>query len=752
MVKIINHKDTRRKKSYVNPIDIGFEDYGHKKNFHIDKKAKKKVLITGANSYIGESFEKWAKKHYPILAVDTLDMKENGWYTYDFSPYDIIFHVAGIAHSDDGRENENTARKYYEVNTDLAIKTAQLAKSAGIKQFILMSSMIVYGEAASYGKSKIIDEYTIPVPKNAYGDSKWRADKAIRELGSEEFKTAVLRAPMIYGKGSKGNYPILSKLARTLPIFPDIYNERSMIHIDNLCEFVCLLMLSGEGGVYHPQNKEYSTTSNIVEEINKISGRQIRLTKLFNPIIAIAFHVPGKVSNLLKKAFGNMVYSQKISHYEGLDYHINDFKTSITLTEGQTAEKHRSIREQLKQFVPSDKAIHVFIIGLRGYTQNYGGWESFAQGLLNHWNDDNIQWWAYEKVSSFEEEEIVIVSNIVCIRVCEMEKSSLTMMKYDKHCTDLTCEYVKERNISYPIMYHLGVRIGPYLWIKRHYIKTLGIKMIENPAGAEWRRTKWNKAVQLYLYISAIMMAKSTDCMICDNEGIRELYKKILYGKKPMLEQISYGVEQMEPVSAVIPEKVKSYFAQWGIEKYDYYLILGRFIPENNYEIMLKGFIKSHTKKKLLIICNYKNEFQSFYRQIKESTGFAMDSRIIMAGTLYDKDILHYIRQYALGYIHGHSVGGTNPGLLEAMSETDINILYHVNFNRYVGGKAAFYFSDENQLANVIENVDHMEGVIRKKLGDLARFRMKKKYSWEKIVQQYQKLLYDITGINGEKE
>ncbi len=214
----------------VNTADVGFEEYGYKKIFYVDKSIKKRVLITGAHSYVGESFERWAKVHYPILTIDVLDMTKDTWRNYDFSSYDVVFHVAGIAHADSGKIDEITEKKYYKVNTDLAIETAKIAKSAGVMQFILMSSMIVYGESAHYGKIKVIDEYTIPSPQNVYGDSKWRADKEIRELGSDGFKVAVLRAPMIYGQGSKGNYPLLANLAKKLPIFPDVNNNRSMLY------------------------------------------------------------------------------------------------------------------------------------------------------------------------------------------------------------------------------------------------------------------------------------------------------------------------------------------------------------------------------------------------------------------------------------------------------------------------------------------------------------------------------------------
>ncbi len=395
----------------------------------------------------------------------------------------------------------------------------------------------------------------------------------------------------------------------------------------------------------------------------------------------------------------------------------------------------------INNYNPPKKSINVFMIGLRGYTQNYGGWEAFAHGLFDNWTDKDVQWWAFEKVDSIDKEEIVVVNNIICVRVYEGETGSSAMPKYDIHCTDLTCHIVKSLKVSNPVMFHLGVRIGPVLWLKRHSIKKHGIIMMENPAGAEWRRTKWNRLVQIYLFISAMMMAKSTDCMVCDNEGIRELYNKLLIGRKPLLEYVAYGVNSVPRVSEKMPESVAQYFNKWGIERDNYYLILGRFIPENNYEMMFKGFMKSKTNKKLFVICNYKSEIKSFYNHIKKATGFKNDDRIIMAGTLYDQEILHFVRQYAHGYIHGHSVGGTNPGLLEAMAETDLNLLYNVNFNRYVGGKAALYFKDENELALKIEKLDSISESNKKAIGIKARNNMKNKYSWKHIVDEYDKVI-----------
>ena len=349
------------KRKIVDETEAGFEDYGHLKHFAIDisEANKKRVLITGAGSYIGEAFERWAKKHYPVnFTIDTVDMRKSGWRQKDFSGYDAVFHVAGLAHADVGKVSEKEKKNYYAVNTDLAIETAAKAKAEGVKQFVFMSSMIIYGESAPYGKEKVIDETTVPAPANFYGDSKWQADKGVRKLADRgerapadgafqaetpgmpadgAFHVAVLRPPMIYGRGSKGNYPVLAKLAKTLPVFPDVENRRSMLYIDNLCEFLCKLMLSGEGGIYFPQNGEYTRTSQMVETIAGTAGKRIWVTKLLNPVVTIGKHMPGKVSGLVNKAFGNCVYGQRLSEYEGLEYRVAGLEDSIENTEGADA-------------------------------------------------------------------------------------------------------------------------------------------------------------------------------------------------------------------------------------------------------------------------------------------------------------------------------------------------------------------------------------------------------------------------------
>lgn len=293
----------------------------------------KKVLITGANSYIGMSFEKYAASKYSSeLSISTIDMIDGSWRKAEFSFYDIVFHVAGLAHADVGNVSKETKEKYYAINTDLAIETANKAKTEGVKQFVFMSSAIVYGDSAPYGTKMRITASTEPSPANFYGDSKWQADKGVRELASSSFTVTVLRPPMIYGKGSKGNYPTLASMAKKLPIFPDVQNERSMLYIENLCEFLCQVMVKGEGGVFFPQNAEYTRTSEMVKVIGEVSGHKVRVSKAWNWVVGLASHVPGKVSGLANKAFGNMSYDQAMSKYD-FPYQVIDLKESIRRTE-----------------------------------------------------------------------------------------------------------------------------------------------------------------------------------------------------------------------------------------------------------------------------------------------------------------------------------------------------------------------------------------------------------------------------------
>lgn len=289
----------------------------------------KRILITGAGSYIGTSFDRYLKEKYPgQYEVDTVDMVDGSWRKKSFSGYDSVFHVAGIAHSDNGKISEEKAKLYYSVNTELTIETAKKAKQDSVKQFIFMSSAIVYGESAPIGKQKIITKDTPVSPANCYGDSKVQAENGIRPLNDDDFKAVILRPPMIYGKGSKGNYPTLSKFAQKLPVFPYVKNERSMLYIENLCEFVRLMVENEECGTFFTQNSEYSNTSEMVKMIAEAHGKGIHLIRGFTWALKLLSHFTGVVN----KAFGNLSYEMEMSNYNS-DYRIASLAESIECTE-----------------------------------------------------------------------------------------------------------------------------------------------------------------------------------------------------------------------------------------------------------------------------------------------------------------------------------------------------------------------------------------------------------------------------------
>lgn len=283
----------------------------------------KKVLITGANSYIGMYFDNFMKQFCDSYQVDTIDMISESWKQFDFSNYDTVYHVAGLAHS---TPTEDQRDLYYKVNTQLAYDTALKAKNEGVKQFIFMSSIIVYG-SGTIGKERIIDENTPLTPDNFYGDSKKQAEIKLTTLRDETFKLAIVRPPMIYGPNSKGNYKLLSKFAKVSPIFPNIENKRSVLFVGNLVNFIKLLIDNEDDGIFLPQNSEYMCTSEFVKEIARVKNKSIHLTKIFNPMIGLL-----NKNIYINKLFGNMEIDKQLSDYS-CKYAIYTMTESIKETE-----------------------------------------------------------------------------------------------------------------------------------------------------------------------------------------------------------------------------------------------------------------------------------------------------------------------------------------------------------------------------------------------------------------------------------
>lgn len=279
----------------------------------------KRILITGMNSYIGRSVETWLMREPDKYIVDTVDMEDGSWKEADFSLYDVVFHVAGIVHIKEKSENQDL---YYKVNRDLAYETAKKAKTERVKQFIFLSTMSVYGI-----ENGVLANDTPLMPNSIYGKSKLEAEKLLNQLADDSFSIAILRPPLVYGMGCKGNYPRLASLALKTPIFPNVENKRSMIFIDNLSEFVKQLIDNGSGGLFFPQNIDYVNTSEMVRLIAEVHGKKIKITKLFNPLLRLMN------IGIVNKVFGNLVYEMDMSDYID-NYRVCDFRESIIKTEG----------------------------------------------------------------------------------------------------------------------------------------------------------------------------------------------------------------------------------------------------------------------------------------------------------------------------------------------------------------------------------------------------------------------------------
>lgn len=281
----------------------------------------KKILITGSSSYVGTNLKKWLENYPDKYYVDSISLKNDKWKEKDFSSYDVIYHVAGIAHM---KESKDNALLYYQVNRDLAYETAKKAKVEGVRHFVFLSSMSVYGI-----ENGVIRPNTIPNPKSNYGKSKLQAENLIKTLEDENFKVAIIRPPMIYGYGCKGNYPKLAKLTLKVSFFPEINNKRSMIYIDNLSEFIRQLIEAEEGGLFFPQNEEYVCTSKMVKTIAEVHKKNVWMTKIFNLVLKVL-----RIT-VIQKVFGTLIYEKGMSSYKNNDYCVRNFRDSVIETESR---------------------------------------------------------------------------------------------------------------------------------------------------------------------------------------------------------------------------------------------------------------------------------------------------------------------------------------------------------------------------------------------------------------------------------
>ena len=379
---------------------------------------------------------------------------------------------------------------------------------------------------------------------------------------------------------------------------------------------------------------------------------------------------------------------------------------------------------------------NVFIIGSNGIPANYGGFETFVENLTYKKINNNIKYHVACLAKNNEEFEY---NNARCFNVNVPNIGPAKAIYYDLVALRRAIKYIKKNKIKNTTIYLLGSTIGAFVGLYKNKIKKIGAKLYVNPDGCEWKRDKWNYFVKKYLKYSEKIMVKYADLVICDSINI-EKYIKGQYKKyNPNTTFIAYGSDIEENCSEESKEKLQKWYEEKQVSKNEYYLIVGRFVPENNYETMIKEFVKSNTKKDLVIITNV--EKNKFYEELKQKTNFDKDKRIKFVGTVYDAELLKQIRKNAYGYLHGHEVGGTNPSLLEALATTNLNLLLGVSFNKEVADNTAMYWNkEENNLSNLINTAETLKNEEIEQYGKKAKERIKEEYSWQKIVSNYENI------------
>lgn len=383
---------------------------------------------------------------------------------------------------------------------------------------------------------------------------------------------------------------------------------------------------------------------------------------------------------------------------------------------------------------------HVFIIGSKGVPAKYGGFETFVEKLTEQQKSKNIKY----HVSCLAQDKSEFEHNGArCFNINVPDIGPAKAVYYDIFALKECIRYIKQNKIENPIVYILACRIGPFVGKYKKQLKKLGGTLFVNPDGHEWKRGKWNAAIRRYWKISEKLMVKNADLLVCDSKNIEKYIQEDYKKYNPKTTFIAYGADIEKSKLSNNDPKLLNWYKEKGVREKQYYLVVGRFVPENNYETMITEFMKSSTNKDFVLITNV--EQNKFYEQLKQKTRFDKDSRIKFVGTVYDQELLKKIRENAYGYLHGHEVGGTNPSLLEALASTDLNLLLDVGFNREVGEEGAAYFTKkEMNLASLINNLEKVDEQCVKEKGDLSTQRILKYYTWARIVDMYEKLFVSI--------
>lgn len=378
---------------------------------------------------------------------------------------------------------------------------------------------------------------------------------------------------------------------------------------------------------------------------------------------------------------------------------------------------------------------HIFIVGAKNCGA-YGGYETFLDKLTEyHQYNKNIKYHIAWKGTESKEFEY---HNAHCFQIKVPDIGPAQAIYYDVQALRYCIKYIKNNQIKNPIVYVLACRIGPFAKHFEKAIHKLGGKLYVNPDGHEWMRAKWSAPVRKYWKYSEQMMVRHCDLLICDSKNIEKYIKESYCKYNPNTTFIAYGAETRKSTLSDNDKTLLDWYSSKNLKPKSYYLVVGRFVPENNYEIMIREFMKNKSERDFALITNVSEKFLA---ELKKKTGFDRDKRIKFVGTVYEQELLKKIRENAYGYFHGHEVGGTNPSLLEALGSTDINLLLDVGFNREVAENSALYWTkDSGSLAGLIDKADSMSDSEIAELSQKAKQRINDKYSWQYICNKYEEL------------
>ncbi|MBU7527293.1 MULTISPECIES: beta 1-4 rhamnosyltransferase Cps2T [Lactiplantibacillus] len=380
----------------------------------------------------------------------------------------------------------------------------------------------------------------------------------------------------------------------------------------------------------------------------------------------------------------------------------------------------------------------VFIVGAKGIPARYGGFESFVEQLTVRKQTSLVHYYvACRRDLSKNKSDFYEYNNATCFNVSVPNIGSAKAIMYDVRAFRRALKIIEQKNIQHPIVYVLACRMGPFIGYFKHQLKKFDGELMVNPDGHEWLRAKWSVPVRKYWKISEQLMVKHADLLICDSQNIEKYIRNDYARYHPQTRYIAYGSDIEKSQASLSDSKITRWYTKFNIEPDNYYLIVGRFVPENNYETMIKEFMSSTTEKDLVIITNV--EKNSFYDDLERNSHFLNDKRIKFVGTVYNNQTLKLIREHAFAYIHGHEVGGTNPSLLEALGSTKVNLLLDVGFNHEVGMAGARYWTKhKGSLSSLIESTEKLNKSEINHLGSLAKKRILNQFDWSIIIKKYE--------------